>query len=54
MFLFHKDRNVEKTKRNFKLTKNLVGSNLNLPHFTSAELLADKFANFFHEQNNNH
>ena len=36
-------------KKLFKLTKNLMGSNsnVNLPHFTSAELLADKFSNYF-------
>ena len=33
----------------FKLTKNLMGSNsnINLPDFTSAELLVDKFTNYF-------
>jgi len=33
----------------FTLTKNFVGcnSNVNLPHFTSTELLADKFSNYF-------
>jgi len=32
----------------FKLTKNLMGSNsnVNLPHFTSAEHLPDKFSNY--------
>jgi len=36
-------------KKLFKLTKNLMrsNSNVNLPHFTSAELLADKFSNYF-------
>ena len=36
-------------KKLFKLTKNLMGSNsnVNLPHFTSAEILADKFNNYF-------
>jgi len=36
-------------KKLFKLTKNLMGSNsnVNLPHFISAELLADKFSNYF-------
>jgi len=35
-------------KKLFKLTKNLIGSNskVNLPHFTSAELLANKFSTF--------
>jgi len=33
----------------FKLIKNLMGSNSSVkpPHFTSAELLADKFSNYF-------
>jgi len=36
-------------KKLFKLTKNLMGSNsnVNLPHLTSAELLGDKFSNYF-------
>jgi len=36
-------------KKLFKLTKNLMGSNSNgnLSHFTSVELLADKFSNYF-------
>jgi len=40
---------VDKIKRNSKLTKNLMGSNsnVNLPHFTSAAHLADKFSNYF-------
>jgi len=40
---------VEKIKRDFKLTKNLMESNSNvsIPHFPSAELLVDKFNNFF-------
>jgi len=36
-------------KKLFKLTENVMGSNsnVNLRHFTSAELLADKFSNYF-------
>jgi len=36
-------------KKFLKLVKKLMGrkSNVNLPHFTSAELLADKFNNYF-------
>jgi len=36
-------------KKLFKLTNNLMGSNsnINLPDFTSDELLADKFSSFF-------
>ena len=39
-------------KKLFKLARNFMRSNLNanLPHFTSAELLADKFSNFFMEK----
>jgi len=36
-------------KKLFKLTKNLMesNSNVNLPHFTSAELLADNSSSYF-------
>jgi len=36
-------------KKLFKLTKSFMGSNsnVNIPHITSAELLADKFSNYF-------
>ena len=36
-------------KKLFKLTRNSMGSNsnVNLPHFTSAQLLAGKFSDFF-------
>jgi len=36
-------------KKLFKLTNNLMdrNSDVNLPHFTSDELLVEKFSNFF-------
>ena len=39
----------KREKKLFKLTRNLMGINtsVNLPYFTSAELLAHKFCTFF-------
>ena len=45
-FYFTKIEKKDK-KKLFELTKNLMGSNVNLPHFTYAELLVDKFSNQF-------